>query len=119
MEKYLEDTLFDLFESYENYEDIIDSLRSLNSLGEITDDEYNEILTNYDEELNKWLDLKGKEMEMRDNNKHYVELLHNCIDYLTELWEINEKDELKDKFVNVLGFTEKDLKYFNIESEEE
>ena len=39
MEKYLEDTLFDLFESYENYEDIIDSLRSLNSLGEITDDE--------------------------------------------------------------------------------
>lgn len=110
MEQYLEDTLFDLFESYEYYEDIIASLRSL----ELTDDEYNTILANYDKELNKWLDLKGKEQQMLDNSKHYVELLNNCIEYLTELWEINEKQALKDKFTNILGFTEKDLKDFNI-----
>lgn len=114
MKQYLEDTLFDLFESYENYEDIIEDLRSLNTENEMTDNEYNTILANYDNELNKWLDLKGKEQQMLDNSKHYVELLNNCIEYLTELWKINEKQALKDKFTNILGFTEKDLKDFDI-----
>lgn len=50
MEK-LKELLFDLFDSYEGCEDIIDSLRSLESGNEITEQEYDIILDNYE----KWL----------------------------------------------------------------
>ena len=50
MEK-LKELLFDLFDNYEDYEDIIESLRSLESGNEITEQEYDIILDNYD----KWL----------------------------------------------------------------
>lgn len=50
MEK-LKELLFDLFDTYEECEDIIDSLRSLASNNEITEQEYDIILDNYD----KWL----------------------------------------------------------------
>lgn len=50
MEK-LKELLFDLFDNYEEYEDIRDSLRSLASDNEITEQEYDIILNNYD----KWL----------------------------------------------------------------
>ena len=50
MEK-LKELLFDLFDNYKEYEDIRDSLRSLASDNEITEQEYDIILDNYD----KWL----------------------------------------------------------------
>lgn len=50
MEK-LKELLFDLFDNYEEYEGIRDSLRSLASDNEITEQEYDIILDNYD----KWL----------------------------------------------------------------
>lgn len=50
MEK-LKDLLFDLFDSYENYEEIVTILRSMLSEKEITEQDYNIILENYD----KWL----------------------------------------------------------------
>lgn len=43
--------LYNLFNDYDEYEDIIDCLRSLESNNEITEQEYNTILNNYD----KWL----------------------------------------------------------------
>lgn len=55
MEDYKKDLLFDLFESYEDYENIISALRSLNTENEITDDEYDYIISNYDELLDEWL----------------------------------------------------------------
>lgn len=51
MEK-LKELLFDLFDNYKEYEDIRDSLRSLASDNEITEQEYDIILDNYD----KWLE---------------------------------------------------------------
>ena len=45
---YLKETLFDEFDRFEDYEDIIADLRSLNSLGELSNEEYNIILENYE-----------------------------------------------------------------------
>lgn len=47
----LKEILFDLFNQYENVEDIIEDLRSLNTCEEITDNEYDVIMKNYE----KWL----------------------------------------------------------------
>lgn len=47
----LKEILFSLFSQYENVEDIIDALRSLNSCKEITDNDYDVIMENYE----KWL----------------------------------------------------------------
>lgn len=47
----LKEILFDLFNQYEDAEDIIEDLRSLNTCEEITDNEYDVIMKNYE----KWL----------------------------------------------------------------
>lgn len=58
--EYLKETLFDELDRFENYEDIIKDLRSLNSLGEISNEEYDIILKNYDKWLKEWSDINGK-----------------------------------------------------------
>ena len=55
-EQELKEILFDLFEQYEEADDIKDALRSLSSNGEITDEEYNKILSIYE----RWLREYGK-----------------------------------------------------------
>lgn len=45
--------------------------------------------------------------------KHYEVLLVNVIEYLVALWEVNEKEELIDKFMR-LGFTKTDIEEFGI-----
>ena len=67
MEDYKKDLLFDLFESYEDYENIISALRSLNTENEITDDEYDYIISNYDELLDEWLKKQDDKQEVIDN----------------------------------------------------
>lgn len=51
---YLKETLFDEFDRFEDYENIIADLRSLNSLGELSNEEYNIILENYENWLKEW-----------------------------------------------------------------
>ena len=42
------------------------------------------------------------------------ELLYNCINYLEELWRINDKEE-KEKHFKYLGFTKEDIERLEIE----
>ena len=51
---YLKETLFDEFDRFDDYECIISDLRSLNGLNELSDDEYNTIMQNYDLWLKEW-----------------------------------------------------------------
>ena len=51
---YLKETLFEEFDRFEDVENIIADLRSLHSLGELTDEEYNIILKNYEKWLKEW-----------------------------------------------------------------
>lgn len=57
---YLKETLFDEFDRFEDYENIIADLRSLNSLGELSNEEYNIILENYENWLKEWRDKNDK-----------------------------------------------------------
>lgn len=50
----LEELVYALFNSYEDYEDIINALRNLESEKEITEEEYNVVLKNYDKWLKKY-----------------------------------------------------------------
>lgn len=54
----LKKTLFDLFNVYENVEDIINALRSLKTENKITNEDYDNILLNYNEWLNEWKSVK-------------------------------------------------------------
>lgn len=64
--------------------------------------------------------IMGKEeLDRIKELQHNEELLHNCIDYLVELWEINnDKEEIKEEFEDILGFTKEDLNKFGIGGEE-
>jgi hypothetical protein len=59
---------------------------------------------------------------MVDNRKffkkveHNEELLSNCICYLWEIWNNEDLDTILNNFKR-LGFTDKDLKYWNISEE--
>lgn len=53
MEK-LKEIMFDLFDTYEDCDDIIDALRGLNSCEEITEDEYDYCINNWDDILKEW-----------------------------------------------------------------
>lgn len=48
-----EELFISIAEQHENCEDIIDNLRELNSSGQITDEEYNYILQEWDSMLKK------------------------------------------------------------------
>jgi hypothetical protein len=48
--------------------------------------------------------------------KHNEELLKNCISYLWEIWNNEDLDTILHNFKR-LGFTDKDLDYWNISEE--
>lgn len=75
--KELKNILEDLFNEYEFYEDIINALRSLNTENEITNEEYDYILTNYESWLNEWLSKK-------DNKQHFIDNIDNTIKEIKE-----------------------------------
>ena len=54
----MKNIIFNLFDTYDTYEEIIDALRSLETNNEITEEEYNNILTNYNDYLNEYNNLK-------------------------------------------------------------
>ena len=56
----LKKILFDELDCYEDYDDIIDSIRSYESNGDITEEEYDIILDNYDEWLEEWNNKRGE-----------------------------------------------------------
>lgn len=58
--------------------------------------------------------MSSEELKRVEELKHNEELLYNCIDYLIELWGINEKEEIIDKFKNILSFTDEDIRKFEI-----
>ena len=49
------------------------------------------------------------EKERIEELKHHEELLFNCIDYLIELWSINDKENVINNLKN-LNFTKEDIK---------
>ena len=56
--KDLKNILYDLFEQDEWCEDIIDTLRNLNTEKEISDEEYDFIMANYEQWLKEWEERK-------------------------------------------------------------
>ena len=51
----------------------------------------------------------SRELERIEQLKHHEELLYNCIEYLLDLWDINEtNDEMKEHFKK-LNFKEEDI----------
>lgn len=50
--------LYDCFENYEDCEDIINKLRDLNTEKEISDEEYDFIMANYEQWLKEWEERK-------------------------------------------------------------
>lgn len=50
------------------------------------------------------------------NKEHYEELIYNLVGYLWEIWNNEGLDTVKNNFKR-LGFTDKDLEYFEISSE--
>lgn len=50
----LKEIVFDLLDIYEEYDDIINAIRSLVSNGELSDNEYDYILENYDKFLEEY-----------------------------------------------------------------
>ena len=58
MRNHLKEMLFNLFNQYENVEDIINALRSLNTENKITNEEYDNILLNYENWLKEWNSVK-------------------------------------------------------------
>lgn len=68
--KVLKQTLYDLFNKYEEADDIKEALRSLVSVGEMTDEDYNTILKNYEDWLHDWyLDEKQKHDDYDQNEE--------------------------------------------------
>ncbi len=72
-EQELKEILFDLFNRYEEADDIKDALRSLSSDGEITDEEYNKILSIYE----RWL----QEYEKGDLSSIYLDEIQKHDNY--------------------------------------
>lgn len=60
--------------------------------------------------------LGSEEMKRIEELKRNEELLYNCINYLSTLWEIGDPTRVEEGFKN-LGFTEEDLKRLEISSD--
>ena len=69
-EQELKEILFDLFEQYEEADDIKDALRSLSSNGEITDEEYNKILSIYERWLREYEKGDLSSIQLNEIQKH-------------------------------------------------
>lgn len=87
--------LFDLFDEYEEYDDIINNLRSLLSNGDITNDEYNTILSNYDEYLKEWENQGGD----------YSRLLYDTFELLTSNYDYKDIQNFINGLQNMLDTT--------------
>ncbi len=57
--------------------------------------------------------LGEKEIKRIEELKHQEELLSNCISYLWEIWNNKDLDSIEEEFKR-LGFTDKDLEYWEI-----
>lgn len=71
---YLKETLFDEFNRFEDYDNIIADLRSLNSCGELSNEEYDIILENYENWLKEWSD------KMENNEEKYPKIDENNLE---------------------------------------
>jgi hypothetical protein len=57
-----------------------------------------------------------KNIERIEELKRNEELLYKCIEYLVELWRINDKDMIERGFEKI-GFTKEDIKRLEIGNE--
>ena len=57
-----------------------------------------------------------KKLKRIEELKHNEELLANCISYLWEIWNNEDLDAIERSFRR-LGFTDKDLEYWEIKQE--
>lgn len=57
--------------------------------------------------------LGSEEMKRIEELKRNEELLYKCVDYLIELWKINDKDMIEKGF-ETIGFTKEDIKRLEI-----
>lgn len=48
--------------------------------------------------------------------KHFEQLLINCISYLWEIWNNEDRETIKKSFER-LGFSNEDMEYFDINEE--
>lgn len=61
--------------------------------------------------------LGAEEMKRIKELQRNEELLYKCIEYLQNLWEINDSTRVEQNFMNI-GFSEEDLKRVGISGEE-
>ena len=95
----IKDILYAVRNEFENE---IDSYET-ESGRELTDDDFNIMFEFLDRFINK------TEMVIDDEVIDNTTIINNMVEYLIELWGINEKDEIKNKFKNILGFTDEDI----------
>lgn len=57
-----------------------------------------------------------KELDRIEQLKHFEMLLSNCISYLWEIWNNEDTDTIRKSFER-LGFSNEDMKYWEIEEE--
>lgn len=51
---HIKEIMFNLFDEYEEYDDIKNALRNMNSFGEVSNQEYDMALDNWDNWLVEW-----------------------------------------------------------------
>lgn len=51
---HIKEIMFNLFDEYEEYDDIKNALRNMNSFGEVSNQEYDMALDNWDNWLAEW-----------------------------------------------------------------
>lgn len=103
MENKLKSILFDLFDCYEEVEDIIDALRSLESCKEITEDEYDKIMENYDDWCKEYEHQKKKFYILRELDK--FDLINpsdkNVKKYYSILTGLDSKDDIQEEIIQI------------------
>ncbi len=103
MSDKLKGTLFDLFDSYEDVDDIIDALRSLESCEEITKDEYDKIMENYDDLCKEYECQKKKFYILRELDK--FNLINpsdkNVKRYYSMLTGLDSKEEIQEEIIQI------------------
>lgn len=97
--KKCKDYLQDFCATYREVEDVIDALRSLNAEEEITDEEYDYIMENYDELAN------GKEEERGMTRERLLEVLDGVLS-----WGNDHDKEFRECLIYAMGLTCDELK---------
>ena len=103
MENKLKSILFDLFDCYEEVEDIIDALRSVESCKEITEDEYDKIMENYDDWCKEYEHQEKKFYILRELDK--FDLINpsdkNVKKYYSILTGLDSKDDIQEEIIQI------------------